>query len=108
MDSTISYSELKALLENSSDLLLVDVRSQAEVDRGKIPGSINIPVECVEKDLSLDPDAFKAKFGVQKPALDAPHLVFHCQMGRRGAVALEKACALGFKNAQNYAGGYRE
>ncbi|KAL4622946.1 thiosulfate sulfurtransferase/rhodanese-like domain-containing protein 1 [Arapaima gigas] len=107
-DSSITYSELKALLEKSSDLLLIDVRSKEEVDRGKIPASINIPVDCVEKELSLDPAAFKAKFGVQKPAPDAPHLVFHCQIGRRGAMAVQKARALGFQNARNYAGGYME
>lgn len=41
----ISYDELKALKEKSKDLLIVDVRSKDEVDKGHIPGSIHIPGE---------------------------------------------------------------
>ncbi|XP_064182145.1 thiosulfate:glutathione sulfurtransferase isoform X2 [Anguilla rostrata] len=104
----ISYDELKALQKKSSNLLVIDVRSKEEVDKGAIPGTINIPVDTVETELNLDPEAFQAKFGVRKPPPDAQDLVFHCQMGRRGGVATEKARSLGFKNARNYAGGYKE
>jgi len=51
----------------------------------------------VETAFALDSDEFKAKYGVAKPSLDAPELVFHCQMGRRGQVATDKALALGFQ-----------
>ncbi|XP_055034192.2 thiosulfate:glutathione sulfurtransferase isoform X1 [Misgurnus anguillicaudatus] len=103
----ISYSDLKEFLKKGSGLL-VDVRSKDEVDRGRIPGSIHIPVETVEKEMSLDSAEFQSKFGVDKPSLDSSELVFHCQMGKRGALATDKARNLGFKNARNYAGGYRE
>ncbi|KAK9963019.1 hypothetical protein ABG768_006244 [Culter alburnus] len=106
-DKEISYSDLKSLLEKGS-VFLVDVRSKAEVDNGRIPGSIHIPVENVESEMSLDAADFQSKFGVSKPSLDCSELVFHCQMGRRGAAATEKARGLGFKNARNYAGGYKE
>lgn len=56
-----------------------------------------ILVENVESDMSLDAAEFQSKFGVGKPSLDCSELVFHCQMGRRGAVATEKAKSLGFK-----------
>ncbi|KAI4897253.1 hypothetical protein NFI96_024617 [Prochilodus magdalenae] len=104
----ISYSDLKALIKKGEGLVIVDVRTKAEVDKGHIPGSIHIPVSDVENDLSLDPDAFKNKFGVPKPPLNAPHLVFHCQLGRRGEAATEKARSLGFQNARNFVGGYKE
>ncbi|MCJ8734132.1 hypothetical protein PDJAM_G00231800 [Pangasius djambal] len=107
-DKDISYSDLKSLREKSKDLLLVDVRSKDEVDRGCIPGSIHIPLDDVEKEFSLDAHAFQEKFGVPKPLLDSRDLVFHCQMGRRGGAATEKARSLGFENARNYAGGYKE
>ncbi|XP_016101627.1 thiosulfate sulfurtransferase/rhodanese-like domain-containing protein 1 [Sinocyclocheilus grahami] len=106
-DKEISYSNLKDLLAKGSGLL-VDVRTKDEVDKGHIPGSIHIPVENVESDMSLDAAEFRSKFGVVKPSLDSSELVFHCQMGRRGALATEKARNLGFKNARNYAGGYKE
>ena len=45
----ISYAELKALLGKSESLLLVDVRTKEEVDKGHIPGSIHIPGEPIVK-----------------------------------------------------------
>ncbi|XP_022616032.1 thiosulfate sulfurtransferase/rhodanese-like domain-containing protein 1 [Seriola dumerili] len=104
----ISYEELKALLGKSQNLLLVDVRSKEEVDKGHIPGSIHIPVDKVEDAFTKGPEEFKAAYGVTKPALDAPELVFHCQMGRRGGVATGMAHELGYANARNYTGGYKE
>ncbi|KAK0138569.1 Thiosulfate:glutathione sulfurtransferase [Merluccius polli] len=93
----ISYADLKALLEKSQSLILVDVRTKEEVDKGCIPGSIHVPVDTVETAFALDPAEFKAKYGVAKPSLDAPELVFHCQMGRRGQAATDKALLLGFQ-----------
>ncbi|KAJ8405213.1 hypothetical protein AAFF_G00322040 [Aldrovandia affinis] len=66
-EKVISYNDLKALLEKSSSLLVIDVRSKEEVDKGHIPGSIHMPVDTVESDMALDPSAFQAKFGIQKP-----------------------------------------
>ncbi|XP_038849477.1 thiosulfate:glutathione sulfurtransferase [Salvelinus namaycush] len=108
-DKDISYSDFKVLLTKSNKgLLVVDVRTKEEVDRGHIPGSIHIPVDTVESALALDPAEFQAKYGVPKPSLVTPELVFHCQMGRRGGVATDKARGLGFQKAVNYAGGYQE
>ncbi|AWP12004.1 putative thiosulfate sulfurtransferase/rhodanese-like domain-containing protein 1 [Scophthalmus maximus] len=104
----ISYEDLKALLGKSQNLLLVDVRSQGEVDKGFIKGSVHIPVSTVEAAFSMEPEEFKAKYGVTKPPLDTPELVFHCQIGKRGGVATGKAREIGYVNARNYAGGYSE
>lgn len=41
--NVITYEDLKALLEKSQNLLLVDVRGKEEVDKGRIPGSAHIP-----------------------------------------------------------------
>ncbi|KAF3693964.1 Thiosulfate:glutathione sulfurtransferase [Channa argus] len=92
----ISYAELKALVGKSKDLVLVDVRTKEEVDKGRIPGSVNIPLDTVEAALLLKPEEFQAKYGVAKPALDAPEVVFYCQPGRRGAMATDKARKLGY------------
>lgn len=60
-------------------------------------------VDDVEKGFSLDAQDFQEKFGVSKPPLDSHELVFHCQMGRRGCAATEKARSLGFsKYDQDY------
>ncbi|XP_039976111.1 thiosulfate:glutathione sulfurtransferase isoform X2 [Xiphias gladius] len=104
----ISYENLKALLEKSQDLLLVDVRTKEEVEKGRIPGSVHVPLDTVEAAFSMEPEEFLAKYRVTKPPLDTPELVFHCQMGRRGGVATGRAHELGYLNARNYAGGYKE
>ncbi|XP_078116635.1 thiosulfate:glutathione sulfurtransferase isoform X2 [Sander vitreus] len=104
----ISYEDLKALLGKSQNLFLVDVRTKEEVDKGHIPGSVHIPLDTVAAAFAMVPEEFKAKYGVTKPPLDAPELVFHCQLGRRGAVATGKAYELGYVNARNYAGAYKE
>nr|XP_046261387.1 thiosulfate:glutathione sulfurtransferase [Scatophagus argus] len=104
----ISYEDLKALLGKSPNLLLIDVRNKDEVDKGRIPGSVNIPLDTVEAAFAMEPEAFKAKYGVTKPPLDAPELVFHCQSGRRAVMAIEKAYQLGYVNARNYKGSYKE
>ncbi|KAK2904224.1 hypothetical protein Q8A73_010881 [Channa argus] len=104
----ISYAELKALVEKSQDLVLIDVRTKEEVDKGRIPGSLHVPLDTVEAALLSEPKEFKAKYGVTKPALHAPELVFYCQIGKRGEMATDKACKLGYVNARNYAGSYKE
>lgn len=43
----ISYEELKALVEKSSNLFLVDVRNKDELEKGCIPGSVHIPGEIL-------------------------------------------------------------
>lgn len=53
-------------------------------------------VDTVEAAFAMEPAEFKAKYEVNKPPLDTPELVFHCQMGRRGGVATDKAQKLGY------------
>ncbi|XP_014863538.1 PREDICTED: thiosulfate sulfurtransferase/rhodanese-like domain-containing protein 1 isoform X2 [Poecilia mexicana] len=108
MGNTIKYEELKALIESNKDLVLIDVRSDGEVNGGRIPGAIHIPVHTLDAALSMNPDDFKAKYGVAKPALNAPHMVFYCQSGRRGEMAAGNARQRGYTNARNYAGAYSE
>lgn len=53
-------------------------------------------VDRVEAAFAMDPEAFQAEFGVTKPPLDSPELVFHCQMGKRGGMATSTACKQGY------------
>ncbi|XP_026212973.1 thiosulfate:glutathione sulfurtransferase-like [Anabas testudineus] len=103
----ISYEDLKALMGKSQDLILVDVRTKGEVDQGCIPGSVNIPLDTVQEAFKLDPESFNSKYGITKPPLDAPELVFYCQMGRRGGIATDQAHRLGYVKARNLTGGYK-
>ncbi|XP_078238243.1 thiosulfate:glutathione sulfurtransferase isoform X1 [Pogona vitticeps] len=107
ISKVISYEELKTLLQQGKPHVF-DVRSAEEVAGGRIPDSINIPVAEVEEAFKMDPETFQAKYGVEKPQPDQEDLVFHCQMGRRGARATELAASLGYTKARNFAGGYKE
>ncbi|XP_015263846.1 PREDICTED: thiosulfate sulfurtransferase/rhodanese-like domain-containing protein 1 [Gekko japonicus] len=103
----ISYEDVKKLVAEG-EAQIFDVRSPEEVANGKIANAVNIPVAEVEEAFKMDPETFKMKYGVNKPRLDDENLVFHCQMGKRGARAAEIAVALGYARARNYAGGYKE
>ncbi|XP_043982869.1 thiosulfate:glutathione sulfurtransferase-like [Gambusia affinis] len=108
MEKTIKYEELKALIKSNKDLVLIDVRSHGEVAGGRIPGAINIPIHTLDAALKMNPDDFKANYGIVKPPLNVPHLVFYCQSGGRSRMATTKAVQNGYNNVWNYAGAYSE
>ncbi|XP_050785943.1 thiosulfate:glutathione sulfurtransferase-like isoform X1 [Gopherus flavomarginatus] len=105
--NVISHKDMKVLVD-SGNARIIDVRLPGEVANGHIANSVNIPVAEVEEALKMDPETFKMKYGVDKPRMDDESLIFHCQMGRRGAQATEIAINLGYTKARNYTGGYKE
>uniref|UniRef100_A0A146WRW0 Thiosulfate sulfurtransferase/rhodanese domain-containing 1-like protein n=1 Tax=Fundulus heteroclitus TaxID=8078 RepID=A0A146WRW0_FUNHE len=106
IEAVVTYEYLKALLAKSKDLILIDVREKDEVDKGCIPRSVHIALGTVEEAFKMGPEDFQARYGIPKPALDAPELVFYCRSGRRSAQALSKVRELGYVTARNYAGSY--
>nr|6BEV_A Chain A, Thiosulfate sulfurtransferase/rhodanese-like domain-containing protein 1 [Homo sapiens]6BEV_B Chain B, Thiosulfate sulfurtransferase/rhodanese-like domain-containing protein 1 [Homo sapiens] len=104
---TVSLPELRSLLA-SGRARLFDVRSREEAAAGTIPGALNIPVSELESALQMEPAAFQALYSAEKPKLEDEHLVFFCQMGKRGLQATQLARSLGYTGARNYAGAYRE
>ena len=69
---------------------LIDVRTEAEFDRGTIPGAINLPVDSIRE---------------RKSELTNKNLLVTCQVGQRGHTASLLLKELGF-NAVNLDGGY--
>ncbi|XP_007537491.2 thiosulfate:glutathione sulfurtransferase isoform X1 [Erinaceus europaeus] len=104
---TVSLHELRALLA-AGRARLIDVRSREEAAAGTIPGALNIPVVELEGALQMEPAAFRAAYFAEKPARDEKHLVFFCQIGKRGSQATQLAQDLGYTGAHNYSGAYRE
>ncbi|XP_007940466.1 thiosulfate sulfurtransferase/rhodanese-like domain-containing protein 3 [Orycteropus afer afer] len=103
----VTYKELKNLL-NSKNTMLIDVREKWEIlEYGKIPGSINIPLDEVGQALQMNPGDFKDKYNEVKPS-ESDNLVFSCLAGVRSKKALDIAISLGFNSAQHYAGGWKE
>ncbi len=86
----ITVVELQALLQ-SKPPKLVDVRTDAEVARGKIPQGDSVPLHLIPMRINeLDKQATT---------------VFYCQMGGRSAQAAAFAAANGFTDVYNLQGG---
>ncbi len=86
----ITATELGAILEKS-EVCLVDVRTDAEIARGKIPQGIPLPLHMLPIRLSE----------MNKNVTT----VFYCHTGGRSAQAAAFAAANGFTAAYNLQGG---
>nr|XP_019594439.1 PREDICTED: thiosulfate sulfurtransferase/rhodanese-like domain-containing protein 3 [Rhinolophus sinicus] len=103
----VTYKELKNLLK-SKKIMLIDVREPWEIlEYGKIPGSVNIPLDEVGEALQMNSKDFREKYNEVKPA-KFDSLVFSCLAGVRSKKALDTAISLGFNSVQHYAGGWKE
>lgn len=97
----ITVAELQAILPPTNlqsvegkpqdGLKLIDVRTDAEIARGKIPQGVALPLHLLPLRLNeLDKNATT---------------VFYCQMGGRSAQAAAFAAANGFTDVYNLQGG---
>lgn len=89
--SRIIPVELDGLLAEDA-VLLVDIRNPGEVEQGRIPGSVHIPLAQLRNRLDLLP--------TDKP------IVVHCAGGWRSSVAASLLRAEGFDDVSDLKGGY--
>ena len=88
----IDVNELSVQLENLPDnVKLIDVRTPAEVARGKIAGSENLPLHVIP----LKVDEFS----------NDDTIIFYCQTGARSAQACAFMTSKGIDNVYNLRGG---
>jgi hydroxyacylglutathione hydrolase len=87
----VSPTELDGLLAEDA-IVLVDIRNPGEVEQGRIPGSVNIPLAQLRNRLDLLPT-------------DRP-IVVHCAGGWRSSVAASLLRAQGLDEVWDLAGGY--
>ncbi|NXI65133.1 TSTD3 protein, partial [Anseranas semipalmata] len=93
-ERSVSYEELKDLKKNN--VIHIDVRERWEIDRyGKIPASVNIPLNELVEALQMNPTDFKEQYNQKMPA-KSDHVVFSCFAGTRSKQALNFATSLGF------------
>ena len=85
---TAQWNQIEEFLGKGYEL--IDVRTEAEFDRGTIPGAINMPVDSIRE---------------RKSELTNKNLLVTCQVGQRGHTASLLLKELGF-NAVNLDGGY--
>ena len=86
---SISSTQAEKLIEDSSDLIIIDVRRYSEFQQGRIPNAINIPVEELEWEIED-----------LKENIDKPILVY-CKAGHKSALACQMLEEEGFNNLYN-------
>ena len=88
----ISMEEAIVMMEENSDYILLDVRTQEEFAELHIPGAICIPNETIGTEEIP-----------QLPDKDQLILVY-CRSGNRSKQASEKLAALGYSNVYEFGG----
>lgn len=86
----VNGDELHSMITNN-DVVLVDVRSHAEVAQGAIPGASHLPLHLLPLQLNQLPQDKK--------------VVFYCRTGARSAQACLYAANQGSENVINLRGG---
>jgi rhodanese-related sulfurtransferase len=89
----IAVDEVKQMIDAKEDFVLLDVRTEGEVTRGKIAGSINIPVDQVP-----------SKVEGALPNKDAM-IVAYCLSGSRSVFAVDYMQKLGYTKVVNMTNG---
>jgi rhodanese-related sulfurtransferase len=87
----INVEELNQMLSVEEQPLLIDVRSDAEVSQGAIPGSSHLPLHLLPMHINQLPQDKK--------------IVFYCRSGARSAQACAFAANQGSDNVYNLRGG---
>lgn len=97
MVEDLSQEEWAEQLENDDNAVILDVRTDAEVDEGIIPNAIHI-------------DIYKGQAFVNEvDALDKnKNYYVYCRSGNRSGQACQIMEELGFENAYNLEGGILE
>lgn len=88
----ISAEDAKERMDSGDELIILDVRTQAEYDEERISGAILIPNETIGDEM---PELL--------PDLNAEILIY-CRSGRRSAEAAKKLVALGYTNVYDFGG----
>jgi rhodanese-related sulfurtransferase len=80
----VELEDVKIAIDHKDNIILLDVRTPEEVTRGKLPGSINVPVDTVkDKIVSIIPD---------KSAI----IYVYCLTGSRSSQAVSIMKMLGY------------
>jgi len=87
--------EVKAKLDRSEKIILVDVREESEFAKDHLPGAIHLSKGVIERDIEE-----------KVPDLNAP-LVLYCGGGYRSVLAADNLQKMGYKNVLSMDGGIR-
>lgn len=80
------------MMNNETDYIIIDVRTESEYQQGHIKNAINIPNESIDESVS-------------EILTDKDQLLFvYCRSGNRSKQASEKLAKLGYSNIYEFGG----
>ena len=82
-------------LINSKNALLLDVRETKEIDAGKLPNAIHVPLSQL------------ANRGAELTKYVSRPVIAYCDRGQRGRTATALLAKLGFKDVYHLQGGFK-
>ena len=91
----ISVRQLKNMIDDHEDFVLIDVREEYEWDISRIDGAKLIPMSQIMND----------DIGILENIEKGKKIVLHCHTGARSAAVLQILKNKGFKNLKNLVGG---
>jgi len=94
--TNVNKSQLQELLDENSDLIILDVRRPEEFNTGHIKGAVNINVLSDDFEQSL------------KEYNPEDVFLVYCQSGGRSLMAVKMMNELGFEYIYHYPGGYSD
>lgn len=88
----ISAKEAKEIIDNNSDIIILDVRREDEYQTGHIEGAVCIPNEVISSQAeNLLPDKEQ-------------EILVYCRSGNRSSQATNKLLDLGYTNVRDFGG----
>lgn len=69
-------------------MTILDVREYNEIEQGKIPNALGLPLSVLPEAIKLQPEDFERTYGFRKPKRDE-RVVVYCRSGKRSQSALE-------------------
>jgi len=88
----ISAEEARAVMDEGTDFIILDVRNKDEYDDGHIKNAVLLPVDNIEK------EAGPVIGGKDKTIL------VYCRSGNRSSMAAAKLVALGYTDVRDFGG----
>ena len=91
----VTGEDVRHLVSEGTDVVVVDIREPSEWEKGHIPGAVHCPRGVLELNL---PHAL--------PDADTP-IVLYCGGGGRSALAADALQSMGYTDVASMAGGFR-
>lgn len=93
MYTQITAEEAKTMIDESEEILILDVREQSEFDEGHIPGAVLLPVGTITEETAAGVIADK----------ETVTLVY-CRSGNRSKTAAQSLADLGYTHIYEFGG----